>query len=55
MSLVSVSKIYRPRPARNIELLVEPKLAYTSTLTGGCATPRAYRIGVLLGRRIWKP
>src|SRR5918995_1968755 len=52
--VVSVSKIYRPRPARDIELLVEPKLAYTSTLTRGCATPKTYRIGVPLGRRIWK-
>jgi hypothetical protein len=48
MPVVSASKVKRPRPARQLELLVKPKLAYTSTSTGSRATPTAHRIGVLL-------
>ena len=34
---VFASKIYSPRPVRQLELLDEPKLAYTYTSTRGCA------------------
>ena len=46
--MASASKVYRHQPARQLELLVKPKLAYTSTSIRACTTQSVHRIGVLL-------
>ena len=48
-SSASADKIYLPLPARHLELVVEPKFAYISTLTAPCAMPRLRRIGLVTG------
>ncbi len=48
-STPGVDKIYLPLPVRHLELVVEPKLAYTSTSTATCAMPRLRRIGLVTG------
>jgi hypothetical protein len=45
---VFASKNYSPRPVRQLELLVEPKLAYTYTSTRGCAALAAAQTGTLM-------
>lgn len=45
---VFASKNYSPRPVRQLELLVEPKLAYTYTSTRGCAALAAAQTGTLV-------
>ncbi len=42
------SKVYQPRPARQLELLVEPKLAYTYTSIGSCAALTAAQTSTLM-------
>jgi hypothetical protein len=46
-----VSKIYRPQPARQLELLIKPKYVYTFTSTGGRIAHAVEEIVLLLGRR----
>jgi hypothetical protein len=46
----TVGKIKQPRPGLQLDVLVYPKLAYTSTSTGGCATPSALRIAAPLAK-----
>ena len=41
-------KTYQRRPVRQLELLVEPKLAYTYTSTRGCAALAAAQTGTLV-------
>jgi len=50
MSPAPTRKVYRHQPARKVELLVKPKLAYTSTSIRACTTLSVHRIGVLLGK-----
>jgi hypothetical protein len=50
---VFASKIYSPRPVRQLELLVEPKLAYTYTSTRGCAALAAARPAHLCPKQLW--
>ena len=45
---VLASKVYQRRPVRQLELLVEPKLAYTYTSTRGCAALAAAQTGTLV-------
>jgi hypothetical protein len=42
------SKVYQPRPVRQLELLIEPKLAYTYTSTGGCIALAAAQTSTLM-------
>jgi hypothetical protein len=39
----------KPRPARQLELLLGRKLAYTSTSIGGQDMPTVYWIGLFMG------
>ena len=50
MPIVSSSKVKLARPARQLELLVKPKLAYTSTSTGSRVAPTIVEIVLLMGQ-----
>ena len=45
---VLASKVYQRRPVRQLELLVEPKLAYTYTSIGGCVALVAVQTSTLM-------
>jgi hypothetical protein len=49
-SVVYLSKIYQPLPKHQLELRVEPKLAYTSTSSRGCKALAARWMSMLLVR-----